>query len=183
MTREENNVDGEERPSNDGTGCNGWAAGRGGCLGTLAHRARISHTRSLMSSLPGIGHGPRLSMSLVAKRDYIASSLAPVNQNARRLSSCSCRTSAHRIHTAHQSRTNGCTRRNANRQPPRDGIRAEQGTRRRSLRGTDPAPCDHVRGDAAKLLEEIWIAKRHHDRALASSDQRVHEVRELLRRV
>ena len=27
------------------------AAGRGGCLGTLAHRARISHTQSLMSRL------------------------------------------------------------------------------------------------------------------------------------
>src|SRR5688500_1163391 len=106
MRREENNVDGEERPSNDGTGCNGWAAGRGGCLGTLAHRARISHTRSLMSSLPEIGRVPRLSMLLVAKRDYIAFSFQPVNQNSRRLALCTRSAGARRIHAAHQSRTN-----------------------------------------------------------------------------
>jgi hypothetical protein len=51
MWSEQNNVDGEERPSNDWASSDGGAADGGGCLRALAHRARISHTRSLMSRL------------------------------------------------------------------------------------------------------------------------------------
>src|SRR5688572_8175210 len=151
MRREENDVDGEERPSNDGTCCNGGAAGRSGCLGTLAHRARISHTRSLMSSLPEICRVPRLSMPLVTKRDYILPSFPPVNQNTRRLSWRTGHACTRRIHTTHQSRTNGCTWWNANRQPPRDRVGAEQGTSRGALRDPDAAPRDEIRGNPGNL--------------------------------